>query len=97
MGCALPSISSTSCPEGVNACKRNIHKCGMKFRVTPLSGLYSRIRIFFCSISHLLHCRKRGERNNGKVRRPENGQGELPGTPTIALCTLAHKAKKPSN
>ena len=47
MGCALPSIRSTSCPAGVSACSRNIHRCGMKLRVTPLSGLYSRIRISF--------------------------------------------------
>src|SRR5271169_1524864 len=43
MGLALPSISSTSCPGGVSDWSRNIHRCGMKLRVTPLSGLYSRI------------------------------------------------------
>src|SRR5882762_5938056 len=43
MGCALPSISTTSCPAGVRAFSRNIQRCGMKLRVTPLSGLYSKI------------------------------------------------------
>ena len=38
MGCVLPSISSTSWSGGVSDCSRNIHRCGMKFRVTPLSG-----------------------------------------------------------
>jgi hypothetical protein len=32
-------------PGGVSACSKNIHKCGMKFRVTPLSGLYSKMFI----------------------------------------------------
>src|SRR5258706_15671579 len=45
MGCALPSISTTSWPAGVSACSRNIQRCGMKLRVTPLSGLYSKIFI----------------------------------------------------
>ena len=39
IGCAFPSISKTSWPDGVSACNKNIHKCGMKLRVTPLSGL----------------------------------------------------------
>src|SRR5882757_5630126 len=43
MGCALPSISTTSCPGGVSAFSRNIQRCGIKLRVTPLSGLYSKI------------------------------------------------------
>src|SRR5215469_2843484 len=46
MGCALPSINNTSWPGGVSACRRNIQRCGMKLRVTPLSGLYSRIFIY---------------------------------------------------
>src|SRR5260221_14560201 len=45
MGCALPSISTTSWPAGVSARSRNIQRCGMKLRVTPLSGLYSKIFI----------------------------------------------------
>src|SRR6266403_256413 len=45
-GFALPSISKTSCPGGVRPLSRNIHRCGMKFFVTPLSGLYKRIFIF---------------------------------------------------
>jgi len=40
-----PSINNTSWPGGVSACRRNIQRCGMKLRVTPLSGLYSRIFI----------------------------------------------------
>src|ERR1700692_1836050 len=46
MGCALPSIRITSWPGGVSARSRNIQRCGMKLRVTPLSGLYSRIFIW---------------------------------------------------
>ncbi len=38
MGWVLPSISSTSCSGGVSDWSRNIHRCGMKFFVTPLSG-----------------------------------------------------------
>src|SRR5215469_12978451 len=45
IGCAFPSIRYTSCSGGVRAFRRNIHRCGMKFRVTPLSGLYRRIFI----------------------------------------------------
>src|SRR5215204_4579014 len=44
---ALPSIRITSCPEGVKDWSRNIHKCGIKLRVTPLSGLYNSIFICF--------------------------------------------------
>ena len=36
---ALPSMRITSCPAGVSAWRRNIQRCGMKLRVTPLSGL----------------------------------------------------------
>src|SRR5450759_1005706 len=43
IGWVLPSISTTSLPGGVSDCSRNIQRCGMKFWVTPLSGLYSRI------------------------------------------------------
>src|SRR2546430_14100948 len=46
-GLALPSISSTSCSGGVSAFSKNIHRCGMKLRVTPLSGLYRRMFILF--------------------------------------------------
>src|SRR5215472_13439921 len=45
MDCALPSISTTSWPGGVSACSKNIQRCGMKLRVTPLSGLYNKIFI----------------------------------------------------
>ena len=45
IGFALPSSRTTSCPGGVRACSRNIHKCGMKLPVMPLSGLNSRIFI----------------------------------------------------
>src|SRR6266550_9519278 len=51
MGLALPSISKTSWPGGVSPLSRNIHRCGMKFLVTPLSGLYNRIFIFSISSS----------------------------------------------
>jgi hypothetical protein len=30
----------------VSDCRRNIQRCGMKLRLTPLSGLYSRILIW---------------------------------------------------
>ena len=43
---ALPSIRTTSCSFGVSDWSRNIHKCGIKFRVIPLSGLYNKIFIF---------------------------------------------------
>src|SRR5712664_291282 len=49
MGCALPSINNTSCPAGVRAFSRNIQRWGMKLRVTPLSGLYSKILIALLS------------------------------------------------
>src|SRR6267378_2935476 len=45
MGCALPSISTTSWPSGVSDCSRNIQRWGIKLRVTPLSGLYSNMRM----------------------------------------------------
>src|SRR5579863_4235787 len=45
IGRAFPSISKTSWPGGVRVCRRNIQRCGIKFRVTPLSGLYSKILI----------------------------------------------------
>src|SRR5688500_4672902 len=38
-------MSKTSWPGGVMACRRNIQRCGMKLRVTPLSGWYSKIFI----------------------------------------------------
>src|SRR5580658_5193634 len=50
IGRALPSINTTSWPGGVSACSRNIQRWGMKLRVTPLSGLYS--KIFIASFAH---------------------------------------------
>src|SRR5258708_11027058 len=45
MGCAFPSIRITSWQGGVSDRRRNIQRCGIKLRVTPLSGLYKRIFI----------------------------------------------------
>jgi len=61
MGCALPSINNTSWLGGVNACRRNIQRCGMKLRVTPLSGLYSRI---FIAADELIISRHSVQREN---------------------------------
>ena len=36
---ALPSMRITSCSFGVSDWRRNIQRCGIKLRVTPLSGL----------------------------------------------------------
>src|SRR5262249_36544441 len=36
-------MRNTSCSFGVSALSRNIQRCGMKLRVTPLSGLYRRM------------------------------------------------------
>src|SRR5215510_1950311 len=36
-------MRNTSCSFGVSALSRNIHRCGIKLRVTPLSGLYRRM------------------------------------------------------
>src|SRR5437016_10094531 len=46
IGCAFPSIKKTRWSGGVSAFSKNIQRCGMKFRVTPLSGLYRRMFIF---------------------------------------------------
>src|SRR2546426_10898968 len=47
IGCAFPSMRKTSCSGGVRLLSKNIQRCGMKLRVTPLSGLYSRMFIEF--------------------------------------------------
>src|SRR5262249_30931998 len=36
-------MRNTSCSFGVSALRRNIQRCGMKLRVTALSGLYRRM------------------------------------------------------
>ena len=47
IGWAFPSIKNTLCSGGVRLLSKNIQRCGMKLRVTPLSGLYSRMFIEF--------------------------------------------------
>src|SRR4051794_31005738 len=76
MGCVFPSMSSTSWPAGVSDCNRNIHKCGMKFWVTPLSGLYSRIFTDFSAAFLRQDELRRGSTRTSRWQ-PRRGVGSL--------------------